>query len=41
MYNDVYIIMGLELGWDCIVAVYDATLVTREAIEKEWPKKYN
>ena len=34
----VYVVTGLELGWDCVVAVYDAQQVSKEQILEAWPK---
>lgn len=32
-----YVVTGLELGWDCVVKVYDAEHVTYEEVEAEFP----
>lgn len=34
---NLYIVTGLNLGWDCICAVYDATTVCYSDLEKAWP----
>ena len=33
--NTVYVVTGLELGWDCVVGVYDAKLVSVSALKDE------
>ena len=34
----VYVVTGLELGWDCVVGVF--TNVTRAALEAEFSEDY-
>lgn len=34
---NVYVVTGLELGWDCVVAVYDADKVSLAAVQDDWP----
>jgi len=34
----VFVVTGLELGWDCVVAVYDAGSVSKENLLKQYPQ---
>lgn len=34
-----WIVTSTELGWDCIVAVYDQTTVTKEQLLVAYPKQ--
>ena len=37
----VYVVTCTELGWDCIVGVFDPATVTREEMELAFPEKYH
>ena len=34
----VFVVTGLELGWDCVVAVYDMANVSKENLLKQYPQ---
>lgn len=34
----VFVVTGLELGWDCVVAVYDTATVSKEDLLKQYPQ---
>lgn len=34
----VFVVTGLELGWDCVVGVYEADSVSAEDLESQYPK---
>lgn len=34
----VFVVTGLELGWDCVVGVYDADSVSKEDLKSQYPK---
>lgn len=34
----VYVVTGLELGWDCVVKVFDASKVKIEDVLVEYPE---
>lgn len=34
----VFVVTGLQLGWDCVVAVYDMTSVSEESLLKQYPR---
>ncbi len=36
----VFIVTNPELGWDCIVDVFDANEITLEQVREVYPKKY-
>lgn len=33
----VYVVTGLNLGWDCVVGVYSCDEVSLEQLQNEWP----
>ena len=33
----VFVVTGTELGWDCLVGVYDAEIVSYSQLEKRYP----
>lgn len=33
----VYVVTGLQLGWDCVVAVYSHEHVTFEELDRQYP----
>jgi hypothetical protein len=35
----VYVVTGLELGWDCVVGVFDSNELTREELEECFPSE--
>jgi len=35
---DVFVVTGLDLGWDCIVGVFDAKKVTKEQLRERFPE---
>lgn len=34
----VYVVTSVELGWDCIVGVFDASTTTEEELAKTFPR---
>jgi hypothetical protein len=36
----VYVVTSVELGWDCVVGVFDSSVVSREDLEKAYPSKH-
>lgn len=34
----VFVVTGLELGWDCVVAVYDADSVSKKDLKSQYPE---
>jgi hypothetical protein len=34
----VWVVTGFELGWDCVVGIFDAKKVTCEQIEERFPE---
>ena len=34
----VFVVTGLKLGWDCVVAVYDADSVSEEDLRSRYPE---
>lgn len=34
----VFVVTGLELGWDCVVGVYDADNVSKKDLQSQYPK---
>lgn len=38
--SSVWIVTNNELGWDCIVGVFDPELVTKEQLEERFPREY-
>lgn len=39
MYKTVIYVLQPENGWDSVVAVYDGSLVTHEAVERDFPEE--
>lgn len=37
MEEDVYVVTGIHLGWDCVVAVYFVNDVSITELHKEYP----
>lgn len=36
---NVYVVTGLELGWDCVVAVFSAASSPLEEVKKSFPEE--
>lgn len=36
--NTVYVVTNPELGWDCVIGVYDAKYVTLLSLQEEFPE---
>lgn len=36
----VYVVVGLELGWDNIVGVFNCNDIAKDELEERFPKKY-
>lgn len=36
--SEVYVVTGLDLGWDCVVGVFNADSVPREKLEQLFPE---
>lgn len=34
--SKVWVVTGFELGWDCVVAIFDSTQVTKEQLEERF-----
>ena len=34
----VYVVRGLDLGWDCVMAVYDFDTTILEELQEEFPE---
>uniref|UniRef100_A0AAU6VZL8 Uncharacterized protein n=2 Tax=unclassified bacterial viruses TaxID=12333 RepID=A0AAU6VZL8_9VIRU len=39
MANQVYVVTNVELGWDCIVGIFDADEFSREDLEKRFTQE--
>ena len=37
MKHYVYVVTGLDLGWDCVVGVYCVDKVSLSDLQEEWP----
>lgn len=35
---NVFVVTGLDLGWDCVVSVFDAAHISNEELLKEFPE---
>jgi hypothetical protein len=40
MASQVYVVTSVELGWDCIVGIFDADEFSREDLQEKFPQKY-
>ncbi len=38
MSSEVYVVTSTELGWDCVVGVFNSDSVTEEQLEKIFPQ---
>ena len=38
MYNNVYVVTGLELGWDCVVGVFATSAINYDDLRNQFPK---
>ena len=38
MPNNVYVVTGLELGWDCVVGVFATSSVNYDDLRNQFPK---
>jgi hypothetical protein len=34
----VFVVTGLELGWDCVVGVFDAGKVSKKDLQSQYPR---
>ncbi|AMR57427.1 hypothetical protein vB_PsyM_KIL4_0017 [Pseudomonas phage vB_PsyM_KIL4] len=39
MASQVYVVTSVELGWDCIVGIFDADEFSREDLQERFPSK--
>lgn len=39
MSKTVYVVTGLNLGWDCIVGVFDPEVTSYEDLQNEFPEE--
>lgn len=40
MTKKVWVVTGFDLGWDCVVGIFDPDKVTEEEIVKRFPEKH-
>jgi len=39
--SEIFVVIGTDLGWDCLVGVFDGNKVSLEDLKKEFPPKDN
>lgn len=37
--SSVWVVTSTELGWDCVVGIFNADLVSRQELEEKFPRE--